>query len=685
MPHSLLQARLALGRSFPLWKPPPKLNLIEWANTFRRVAAKTSASPGHWKTSAQPIAFGPMSAVLDQDTHTVSVMAGTQILKTEFLLNVACYYIHQDASPILFVQPTQGAAAAFSKERFAPTVEAMPVLRNLVERSKAHESESTLTHKSFPGGSLDFVGANSPTDLSSRPKRIILEDEIDKYPVSAGSEGDPLKLAEERASTYHTVGRAKFVRTCSPTIKDFSRIEREYLASDQRKCFVTCIHCGFEQMPTWAHVRWDRDEQNHHLPETAAIACESCGAIWSERDRIAILNALEFAPGYGWRQTKPFTCCGEIHTPSLWNDQGRSICPSCQLPSPYGGHAGFHASKLYSKRHRLPEIVQEFLEAKGDPELLKKWTNSALAELWAPQYSASFDPNALITRAEVYGADDLPEAVKVITAFCDVQGDRLEVQFVGWGRDEEAWPFKYDIIYQNPALPQAWKELDSLIADRFTTVTGRPLRVAAFGVDWGGGHGDAVLSYCRARRGRRIFACKGFAGTKPIWPSKASRAKSGDIFYAVGVDTAKDKIYAALKIDPPSEPGFAKPGFIHFPVAPNFGPEYFEQLNAERKQLRKRLGQPFTVWVKIRERNEALDTLVGNLAMRKSLPRNIAAGLEYSIQTPGQVEPEPDQAPPDTRQVEPQQGTGVVHEAYATSRNQPAWIGPRRGWMDRGE
>jgi phage terminase large subunit GpA-like protein len=438
-------------------------------------------------------------------------------------------------------------------------------------------------------------------------------------------------------------------------------------------------------------VRWDRDEANNSLPDTAAISCEECGVVWTERDRIAALNALEHAPGYGWRQTKPFTCCGETHTPSIWNDKGRSLCPKCEQTSPYQGHAGFHASKLYSKRHRLPEIVQEFLESKGDPELLKKWTNSALAELWAPQYSASFDPNALITRAEVYGPDDLPEAVKVITAFADVQGDRLEVQFVGWGKDEEAWPFQYSIIYQNPAQPQAWKELDALISEKFSTVSGRPLRVASFGIDWGGSHGDAVLSFCRARRGRRIFACKGFAGSRPIWPGKASRAKSGDTFFAVGVDTAKDKIYAALAIDPPSEPGFAKPGFIHFPVADNFGPEYFEQLNSERRQLRKRLGQSYTVWVQIRERNEALDTMVGNLAMRKSLPRNIAAGLEYSVQKSDQIEPETSQTQPDAEQIEHEP---VHHEAYVAARNPPrfisqyetsGWIGPRRGWMNRGE
>jgi len=143
-----------------------------------------------------------MTAVTDRDTHTVTIMAGTQVLKTELLINAAAYFVCQDPSSILFVQPTQAAAEAFSKERFAPSIEVTPQLRNLVEPPRSRDSENTITDKSYPGGSLDFVGANSPTDLASRPKRAILADEIDKYPISAGAEGDPLKLAEKRASTF---------------------------------------------------------------------------------------------------------------------------------------------------------------------------------------------------------------------------------------------------------------------------------------------------------------------------------------------------------------------------------------------------------------------------------------------------------------------------------------------------
>jgi phage terminase large subunit GpA-like protein len=67
-PMTPLEIVLAAGREvLRVLKPPPTLTLIEWADTERRVSSKNSATPGRWKTSAQPCAFGPMAAVLAQD------------------------------------------------------------------------------------------------------------------------------------------------------------------------------------------------------------------------------------------------------------------------------------------------------------------------------------------------------------------------------------------------------------------------------------------------------------------------------------------------------------------------------------------------------------------------------------------------------------------------------------------
>ena len=329
------------------------------------------------------------------------------------------------------------------------------------------------------------------------------------------------------------------------------------------------------------------------------------------------------------------------------------------------------------------------MQSKDDQQSLKKWTNTALAELWKPTYTEIFSKEKLMARAETYGPDDLPNDIKVITGFCDVQGDRLEVQLVGWGLEEESWPFQYDIIHQDPAQPSAWKELDQLLQSKFCVRgSDRILRIAAFGIDMGGNHTGQVLSYCKARRGRRVFACKGRAGTLPIWPGRESQSKSKDIFYSIGVDTAKDAIYSRLNIEQP-EPGFRKPGFIHFPVGENFGHEYYDQLNSERRERRLRMGQAYTVWVQIRDRNEVLDTMVGALAMRKSLPRVIQAGLEYKVA--------PDEGADNVlKSPSPEQEnqTGMVtegaalHEAF-TNAMKPAqsnWVRNGRGkknWFDR--
>ncbi len=646
-----------------------------------------------------------MLAVTDHEVHTVTVMAGTQILKTELLTNAVLYYMHQDPTSILFVQPSQDKAEDFAKERLDPAIAASPALRALIKTPRAGANANTITHKEAPGSHLNLVGAHSPGDLASRPCGVVASDEINKWPASAGAEGDPLKLAEERASTYRDVGRAKFIRTCSPTIKGECRIGREYDGSDRRRCYVACPHCDFEQMLTWAHVRWEKvlkdgtrtldvqdgQEVLEHRPETAGIVCQECGTLWSETERRGALKALEHAPDHGWRQTAPFVCCDEKQTPSEWDAAGRSTCMHCGEPSRFTGHAGFHASKLYSIRHRLETLVGEFLGAKGDPESMKKFVNTGLAEQWEPAGSSTIDSSKFIDRAEPYGPDDLPVAVQAITGFADVQGDRLEVQLVGWGPDEEAWAFLYEVIREDPAQPASWAELDALLARAFTRRDGRVLRIGAFGIDTGGNHQAQVYAFCRRRRARRVFPCKGQSGNKPLWPTTASRAKSNDHVWVLGVDAGKDAIYARLGI---AEPG---PGYIHFPADDAFGASYFAMLTAERRIVRKSVGRTYTVWeCPSGRRNEALDTMVGALAVRRSLPRWLAQNLELSVNNPGGSAPPAAPPPAPASMMTPSgdeasplpRDNAHTYSSHATPPGQATgWMAGRNGgrsWMDRG-
>jgi phage terminase large subunit GpA-like protein len=166
--------------------PPPKTSVSEWADNFRFLSPEAAAVPGKWKTSREPMAKGVLDAFSDPMTEKVTAMCAAQILKTEALLNVAGYFIHGDPAPILMVQPTVEMAEAFSKDRVAPMIRDTPVLREIFT-SKSRDSGDTILQKAFPGGRLNMTGANAPATLASRPIRIVLCDEVDRFPASAGN------------------------------------------------------------------------------------------------------------------------------------------------------------------------------------------------------------------------------------------------------------------------------------------------------------------------------------------------------------------------------------------------------------------------------------------------------------------------------------------------------------------
>ena len=156
-----------------------------------------------------------MDACSDPKIKEVVIMAGAQLGKSEVLLNIIGYHIDNDPSPILMLQPTESMAQAFSKDRIANgLLRSTPCLAGKVKDPRARDSNNTTLHKIFPGGSLSLVGANSPAGLASRPIRVLLVDELDRAPASAGSEGDPLNLAKKRTATFWN---RKIVIVSTPT------------------------------------------------------------------------------------------------------------------------------------------------------------------------------------------------------------------------------------------------------------------------------------------------------------------------------------------------------------------------------------------------------------------------------------------------------------------------------------
>lgn len=558
-------------------KPPPPQTVSQWSDAERRLSSESSAEPGPWDTNRAPYLREIMDAINDPSIRKIVVKKAAQVGWTETINNYVAYYIARDPAPMLIIQPTLEMAQAWSKDRLAPMIRDTPALRGKVKDAKTREADNTILHKSFTGGHLTIVGANSPSSLASRPIRIVLADEVDRYPVSAGTEGDPLTLAAKRQITFWN---AKTVLGSTPTVKNASVIDREFLKSDQRKFFVPCPDCGHEQDLRWEQVHWDKTgegEHKVHHPETAHYVCEECGSLWDDVTRIdAILNGA-------WRATKPENV----------------------------GAAGFFIPGFLSSWLTLEGIVREFLSARHDPSLLQVFINTVIGDVWE-EAGETVDPSSFLGRREAYDGETLPSDIEAITAGVDTQDDRLEVQLIAWGKGEESWTFAYEVLRGDPAQKTIWNELDQLLLRSFRSGSGAAYRVKATCIDSGGHHSAAVLSFCRTRRNRRIFATKGQSGARMIWPKMVSRAKNSEQLFMIGVDTAKEAIYGRLKIKKPG------PGYVHFPHLEEFDQEYFNQLTAESVVTRFREGRPYRVWVARRPRNEALDTFVLALAALRS-------------------------------------------------------------------
>lgn len=554
--------------------------MSQWADAKRRLSPEASAEPGRWDTGRAEYQRGIMDALSDPAVHTVVVQSSAQVGKTEAVLNVVGFYIDQDPAPILVLQPTLEMGQAFSKDRLAPMLRDTPALQGKVKDARARDSGNTLLHKTFPGGHITIAGANSAASLASRPIRVLLADEVDRYPVSAGTEGDPVSLARKRTTTFWN---RKVLLVSTPTIKGQSRIEAAFLESDQRQFLVPCPDCGEEQRLVWAQVRWPECK-----PSAAEYCCEHCGTLWSDAQRWGAVRRGR------WQAQAEFT-----------------------------GIAGFHLSELYSPWRTLAETAADFLASKTDPERLRTWVNTALGETWEDR-GETVDSGALAQLREPYGPDDLPDEVIFATAGVDTQDDRLELEIVGWGEGEQSWGIAYHVLYGDPAQESVWAELDEVLRETYATNSGRVVRVQATAIDSGGHHAESVLRFCRGRFRRRVFAIKGMAGQgKPIWPLRASKTKTRDSVFMVGVDTAKDTVYARFRI----EPGNA--GACHLPDDPATGydDDWMEQVTSEQRMTRYREGRPYTVWVLPKgKRNEALDCRVYATAAMKAAPKSAWRG-----------------------------------------------------------
>ena len=538
------------------------------------MSRESSPFPGRWQTGRAEYQRGIMDAFSDPRVQRVVCMMASQCGKTEIINNICGFFIVHDPSPMLVLQPTLEMARAWSQDRLAPLINSTPALREQIGDPKAKDGDNTITQKAFRNGArLSIAGSNSPAGLASRPIRIVLMDEIDRMPMSAGAEGDPVTLATRRTANFFN---RKICLVSTPTVKTESRIEAAFEESDQRHYLVSCPACGIGQQLNWSRVRWpDAD------PGGASYHCEHCDRAWTEIERKKSL------------QTGEWVATGE-----------------------FNGTAGFHLNGLYSPWVDIPELARLFLESKHTgPEALRVFVNTVLAQTWEDDVGDQVEHHDLRQRCEEYPAAVPDAEIGVICGSVDVQADRLEVLVNGYSKTE-IWVLGYQIFYGKPQSEELWELLENYLREAWPHPLGKDLRIARTFIDSGYETGQ-VYKFAKQLDGMGVHAIKGIGGSNRAEVGRPSRNNSAKCHvFPLGVNTLKTQIMGRLKNQEANTPGY-----IHFPDF--LDDEFFQQLTAEKMIKRYSKGIPRLEFKRIRPRNEALDLMVYNLAAFTSLNANM--------------------------------------------------------------
>lgn len=588
--------------------PIIKITVSEWADKYRYLTG--NAEPGKWNSDRAPYQRVIMDAFTDPHVHEIVGMLASQTGKSDMMNNVIGRFAHIDPCPIMMVQPTILTAEDYSKTRIAPMIQVSPVLRRIFHDVKSRNTNNTIMSKLFPGGRLILVGSNSASDLSSKPIRILLCDEVDRFAESAGTEGDPVDLASKRLSTFWNYIKALF---STPGVEGNSRIAAEYYSGTQEEWQHQCPNCGEFVLIEWQQMQVDFEERKNPHKIGQKI--------------ILVKNITWHCPhcGYGFDEQ------------TMRNQPQKFVAQTPEAIA--NGIRSFFVNIFASPWIHWDTVAKEYLEAKGDPEREQVVVNTRFALPY--RLKGDFDDETIfLNRRENYAAE-VPAGALLLTCAVDTQDNRLEYEVCGWGRGEECWAIQKGVIIGVPDTQKVWDELDAILDKEYQHESGHKMLIARTFIDSGGHYAPEVYKYCIKNKHKQRFAIKGWniAGAPLLYRMGKAKEYNATLIY-LGVDSGKQYVMDRLSIETPG------PKYFHYPLptadaSQGYDDVYFKGLLAEKLMPRTKNGQVIMSWVNVAadHRNEPLDLRVYGIACRQSINVNLDKIEQALANKPAPVEP----------------------------------------------
>lgn len=591
-----------------LWRPPPEMRCSQWAEKNFYLSEESSGAGTVGKFRPWPTQVAILDCMGNDDIPVVTFRKSAGIGYTKMLTAAIGYYHEHKHRNTLTYQPTDQDAREFCKDTIDPMNRDVKSMGELLRRSGKNNKENTLQTKHYLGSVLHVRGGTSANNYRRLRKDVVVYDELDGFDTDIEGEGDPVSLGDKRVRDS---AFPKSIRGTTPTVHGRSLIQKSENAADLVfRYLVPCPECAEMQFFEWGGpevphgIKWDGDDA-----DSAHYVCIACSAEWDYSELPDLLA------GGQWRDEGG---CWIDSESNLRDPEGQHI--------DWPGHVAFITWAAYSMTFPWPVMVQEFLNAKDDPILLKTFVNTTLGEYWKETLT-EVEADPLYQRREAYRKAPLGTAA--ITFGADVQVDRIEITFVAWGAGEEAWPLDHVVLPGDTQKPAVWEAAAREIKRKFKREDDVDMRVTLGCID-SGYLPDAVYQFSRKNGVRFAIPIKGASiSGKPIATMPRRMNRETRVYLTeVGSDTAKETIYRRLLLEESGR------GYIHFPDTDAFDEEYFRQLTGEEKRAVVRQGRTVMAFQQAYVNVEALDCFVYALAAVRLAQQRFRVDLDTAFAPP---------------------------------------------------
>lgn len=558
---------------------PPPLDLEDWAVenvSFSKETGLPSDLSGTYDPKKFPFFTRPLQVLgPDDPAREVVLKKSAQLGGTVLAMIVVGGYLDKDPRDTLYTHPTEGNAKRWAKQKWRRFARKVKGLGQLFETQGSKDSGSTTLYQERHDGQgfIQISGANSEASLSMMTANLQVQDDLSKWEMN--NAGDPENQADSRSSA---VEFAKIFKLGTPLLKDNCKVSRAYKRSTQERYHVPCPHCRELQALEWENFLPNIDPE---APETAHFTCIHCGGEIHDRDRTWMM---------------------------LPENGAKWVAENPKAP-----RIGFRVWSAYSPLQSFQRIAIAWLDAEGDPESEQTFYNDVLGLEYegageAPPWEELRDRS----EKSEYEAGTIPPGAIILAIGVDCQGDRVEWQLVGFGRERQRFVIDRGVIADHISEEKAQHALDDLLKREWPNAWGRRLPADMLAIDFNYAK-SSVLDWVRRYPESRVIAVRGAKSDRApeLQLVKELKKPDGTIVkrqkrcFNVGVSPLKGYLYENLAKDDPQARGY-----VHF--AKGLDDEYFQELTAEhRSKVKLKDGSHEYRWKKPDgQDNECLDTML---------------------------------------------------------------------------